>query len=456
MSSVITVVLIDSDPSVRALVRHTLQMQGGGSEFFTVIAETENPAYGYELIRQHCPQVVFMDVLDAKSFDILQRIGTYFKDVMVVASGDDLTLQTVMQCMQAGAREYLRRPLIADEITAALQRHRGSLGRSGADETGRLIAVFSNKGGLGKTTIAVNTAMALSEVIQSEAMGKPVALVDFNLQLGDITTFLDIQPKQTVVDVIKNLARVDEEYLRASLTPFNSGPVRLSVLADPTNMEEADDITPDQLATLVAMLKATFPYVVVDLGSTLDARTIAVLDQADTILLTSMMNLPCIRNTQRMLGLFNRLGYDKHKIRLIINRYVPSDEITLEDVEQTLKTDVFWQFPNNYFAVIASINRGLPLRTLDNGKDLYNSFIGLARQLAGISIQQSIASVTPQLNPAKKKNVSKDNAIPSGGFASSTSVLPKSSASHDQKNVSPPSLWGLLGQTLQRSITKSP
>ncbi|MFN8614569.1 MAG: response regulator [Vampirovibrionales bacterium] len=449
MSSSITAILIDSDPSVRALIRHTLQGKGNYNDSIAVVGETENTAYGYELIRQHHPDLVFLDVTDSKGFEILERIGTYFKDTMVVASGQDLTLDTVMHCMQAGAREYLRRPFSETDITQLIQRHRPSLGRHNRDEAGRLITVFSNKGGLGKTTIAVNTAMALSE-----STGHPVALIDFNLQLGDIATFLDIQPRQTVADLVKNLARVDEEYLKTSLTPFSSGNSKLFVLADPTDFEEADDITPDQLATLVAMLKATFPYVVVDLGSSIDSRSIAVLDQSDTILLTSMMNLPCIRNTQRMLNLFKQLGYDAHKIKLIINRYVPNDEITLEDIEKTLKKDIFWQFPNNYFAVIASINRGIPLRMLDNGRDLYNSFLSFSRQLAGYSD----ISVPNHSSVASSYAISKDSTPFLGkpkGFGLTPSS-PKATTIGEQNGPPTPSLWGLLGKSIQQSFSKYP
>lgn len=423
----IRAILIDEDPSTRGLIRDGLLAMGD----VAIVTETDNLVYGYEMIRQQHPELVFIDLRNERSLEILRRISMYFKDIMVVASGHQLDVNTIMTCMQAGAREYLRRPFTTDDVVDVYRRHRASLGEAGqGDDSGRMITVYANKGGLGKTTIAVNTATAIAKTT-----GKAVALVDLNLQLGDIATVMDIQPRQTVADIITNLSQVDEAYLRSSMTPVETGNGELYVLADPVDVEAAEDITPEQLVALVAMLKATFPYVVVDVGSVIDPRTIAILDQSDTVLLVSMMNLPCIRNTQRVLSLCNRLEYDRHKVKLVINRYVPSDEITLEDVEETLDYEVFWKFPNNYFAVIASINRGIPLYDLPNGGELFDSFVNFTRQLLG-------------LQPASKPGL-----FSTTNLKSQVGQVNASSAAADDDAL--PSLWGLIGNTIQNTLVNT-
>lgn len=438
MADTIRAILIDEDPIVRGEIRDALLSMGDVS----IICETDNLVYGYEMVRQHHPELVFLDVRqdNSRGMEILRRIGTYFKDIMVVASGLELDVDTIMHCMQAGAREYLKRPFTQDDVITVYRRHRASLGiHQQGDSSGRIVSIYSNKGGLGKTTIAVNTALAISQ-----STGESVALVDLNLQLGDISTFLDIKPRQSISDILKNLSRVDEAYLKTSLAQYQTSPEpgapSLYVLADPIDVEESEDITAEKLATLLAMLKATFSYVVVDMDSLIDPRTITILDQSDLVILVSMMNLPCIRNTQRMLELCKRLGYDRHKVKLVVNRYVPSDEITLEDVEDTLDYEVFWKFPNNYFAVITSINRGVPLRNLDNGKDLYSSFINFTRNLLGISaIGQRSNTPTPaqgttSVLPNLSQKVKKSNQSSAGG---------------GQEKL--PSLWGMIGQTFSKS-----
>ncbi|HEY9746436.1 MAG TPA: response regulator, partial [Oculatellaceae cyanobacterium] len=211
----VPILIIDEDPAARALIRTTLsEVQG-----IEVLAETDSLVYGYELIRHNRPKMVFIDLRNdpAKTLDVVKRISSYYKETLVVASGTDINFEMLKACMEAGVRDYLPRPLQAQDIKSVLEKHRLALtvDVETGDRSGRIITVFSNKGGLGKTTIAVNLAISLSEAIR-----RPVVLVDLNLQLGDITTFLDIEPKQTIVDIARNIGRVDQAYLEGSLAQY--------------------------------------------------------------------------------------------------------------------------------------------------------------------------------------------------------------------------------------------
>lgn len=385
MSEPLSVLIIDAEPVNREAIRAAVTGVPGAS----VIAETDSPLYGYELIRQNRPKVVFLDLGGdpEKNLALAQRISSFFKDVLIVASHDDADstpehrLETLRACMEAGIREVLDRPLDAAAIRTVFEKHRLALSvdQRDGDRTGRILTVFSNKGGLGKTTIAVNLALALSE-----AVGKPVALVDLNFQLGDITTFLDVEPKQTIVDVARNIGRVDAAYLEGSLAQYATDRARLYVLADPLQVEDAEELTADQINAVLTVLRATFEYVVIDTTPSFDAKTLCALDLADYILMVSIVNLPSIRSSQRLLNLFERLGYPAQKIKLILNRYMPDEEITLEDVEETLEHPVFWKIPNSYYVVMTAINRGIPIAAVEGGQALYKSFLELGRLLGGV------------------------------------------------------------------------
>jgi pilus assembly protein CpaE len=237
---------------------------------------------------------------------------------------------------------------------------------------------------------------------------QPVALVDLNLQLGDVTTFLDISPKQTIVDIARNLNRADETYLRNSLHSLRPTPhSHLYVLADPADVEDADDITSTQINSVLTLLKATFPFVVVDAPNTIDARSVVSLDMADDILLTSIVNLPCIRSTQRVMALFERLAYPDDKIKLLINRHVASDELTLADVEQALGRGVYATLANDYFSVIKSINRGIVLPQLDESCELWGQFMTMAQRLAGVLPATSLPPMLPQPSRAEASLLSR-------------------------------------------------
>lgn len=376
------VIIIDENDKSRHQISQALLSYSGNVE---VLAETDSLVYGYELIRQNRPDIVFVDFREDrnKTLETMRRISTYFKEVMIIASGEDISLDIIRASMQAGAREYLQRPLKDTDIHGVLNQYRDVLtvDNVSGDKTGRIVTVFSNKGGLGKTTIAVNLAIALSQTTR-----KPVALVDLNLQLGDITTFLDISPKQTIVDIAKNIGRVDAAYLESSLAEFKYGDAQLFVLADPLHAEDAEEVTSEQINAVLTVLKATFEYVVIDTTTSFDAKTLTSLDLADTILLVGMINLPCIRSSQRLLGLFERLEYDSQKVKLLINRHMPGEEITVEDVEDTLEHEVYWKIPNQYNVVMNAINRGIPITAVETGNkaEIENSFVGLARKITGI------------------------------------------------------------------------
>ncbi|MCE3235832.1 MAG: hypothetical protein K0Q50_2012 [Vampirovibrio sp.] len=379
MSENLTVLIIDEDPAVRAMIRSVFEGVNG----LEILAETDSLVYGYELIRQNRPKMVFMDLRSepGKTLEMAGRVSAYFKEVLMVVSGHEMSLDTIKACMEAGIRDFLQRPFTASDVRIVFEKHRQALiADSGiGDRTGRIVTVFSNKGGLGKTTIAVNLALALSETV-----GRPVALVDLNLQLGDITTFLDVEPKQTIVDIARNIGRVDAAYLESSLAQYTCKNGTLYVMADPLHVEDAEELTADQINAVLTVLRATFEYVVIDTTTSFDSKTLAALDLADHILLVSMVNLPSIRSSQRLLNLFERLGYDEQKIKLIVNRYMPGEEITVEDVEDTLEHPVFWKIPNSYNVVMTAINRGIPISMVENSKPMEKNFLDLAHKLSGV------------------------------------------------------------------------
>jgi pilus assembly protein CpaE len=401
-TSSFSVLIIDSQPENRATVTAIVRSTMNAS----LLTETDSAMYGYELIRQNRPRMIFLDLsLDpVKTLAMASQIATFFKDTLIIGSGPevldipsvlhtdisekDRVVATLKACMEAGIREYLPRPLDAAAVQGVFDKYRPALiADDGAgDRTGRIISVFSNKGGIGKTTIAVNLALALSELV-----GKPVALVDLNFQLGDITTFLDVEPKQTIVDIARNISRVDAAYLESSLAQYSSDHARLYVLADPVNVEDAEELTTDQINAVLTVLRASFEYVIVDTTAAFDAKTLCALDLTDQILMVSIVNLPSIRSSQRLLNLFSRLGYPTEKIKLVLNRYISREEITAEDVAETLDHPIFWKIPNSYQVVMTAINRGIPIKLVENGQELHQQFMGLAHLLSGRIVGKTLS-----------------------------------------------------------------
>ncbi len=212
-----------------------------------------------------------------------------------------------------------------------------------------MIAVFSSKGGCGTSFIATNLAAAASA---------KTVLVDLNLQAGDLPLFLGVDPKYSIADMVENRARLDESLITSFVTPYSS---KLSLLAAPKQADSADEIEPEHIFEVLQRIRESYEYVVIDPQHTFDAITLAALDQADEIVLVLTLDIPAIRSTQRALEIFDRLGYPRKKIRIIVNRWSKQIDLDLRQVEKFLGEPVVGFVPSDYQTAVGSINLGNPL-----------------------------------------------------------------------------------------------
>ena len=239
----------------------------------------------------------------------------------------------------------------------------------------RSITVFSNKGGIGKTSVASNLALELAKITKEN-----VALVDLNFQLGDITSFLDLQPSFNISYMLQNLDKINSDFILNTVEKYKD--TSLYVIADPPYFKQAENIPKAKIALLFEKLKETFSYVVVDTDSTFDSKTVTALDNSDLIFLITIVNLPALRNCQRILDLFDKLGYDKEKTQIVINRYMENDEIKVEDVENVLGKSVYWKIPNNYFTMMSAINKGVSVSEINPDSNVALSYKELAMSVS--------------------------------------------------------------------------
>jgi pilus assembly protein CpaE len=273
--------------------------------------------------------------------------------------------------MRAGAVEYLLRPVSEDELIQALQKV-GRFWFSKPPEEkgeGKVIAVYYPIGGVGTTTVAVNLAASLA------ASEVKVALVDLNLFSGDISTFLDVNPTYTLSSVTNNIARLDANFLMSVMTRHSSGPY---ILTEPLEVDESTSITPEQISRVLEFLKGIFAYVVVDCGGNLEGCNMAVFDLADTILFTTVLSLPAIKNAKRYLVALERRGFHQDRLKLVVNRYLPKADIQVKDAEKILGYPVFQTIPNEYGEVITSINKGIPVVKLEPRSPISKAIMNLA------------------------------------------------------------------------------
>lgn len=272
--------------------------------------------------------------------------------VMVYAGSNDPEL--LMRSMRAGAREFLSHPISADSLPETLVRAAARLESSQIKKAaGKLLLFASAKGGAGVTTLASNFALALRQ-----ESGKEIALVDLNLHLGDVAVLLGMTPRYTVLDALHSGSRMDVDLVSSLMVEHDSG---LSLLAGPDAYQPTVNSETGNLRKLLRILRGRFPFVVVDGGSGLGPEADTLLQLADVVYLVTQVDVPSLRNSQRVLSHIQQWGPSQRSVEIVLNRFDSHGGIDQDQIERALTAPVKWKIPNDYAAARSSHNTGAPL-----------------------------------------------------------------------------------------------
>lgn len=318
-----------------------------------------------------------------QKLELILKVTKECQSCKVLALSDNPSVDLIIEIMRAGAKEFVPIPIIKSEFFESVNKLLSEFNETKKTNNCKIISVFSNKGGIGKTSLATNLALELSKITKEN-----IALIDLNFQMGDITTFLDLKPSFNISYMLENLDKINETFLLSTLERYKK--TSLYVLADPPYFKQADNIQPRQITKLFNTLKETFSYIIVDAEASFEGKNIAALDNSDLVLLVSVANLPALRNTQRCLELFEKLGYDKEKVKIIINRYMENDEIKEADIEKVLSKKIYWKIPNNYFAIMTAINKGIPVSEINDSTNIARSYKDLAQYISDNLYKQNM------------------------------------------------------------------
>jgi len=242
---------------------------------------------------------------------------------------------------------------------------------------GAVLAVFSVVGGIGRSTIAVNLAIALKELTQSK-----VALVDSNLRFGDVGILLNLRSTRSMVDICTPHGGVDLELLDTVLLSHYSG---VRVLLGPPSPEFGELITPPALGIIIRALRERFDYVVVDTHNFLDEATLLLLDVSDRILLLSPSELPAMKNMKLFLHVTEMLNYKPDKTLLVINQHNPKGRIAPKDIETSIKHPVFAVIERDNNVTTQAVQTGQPFVLHQKSTAISQALYRLAGQLSSVN-----------------------------------------------------------------------
>ncbi|MCZ7551438.1 MAG: hypothetical protein B6D39_00510 [Anaerolineae bacterium UTCFX2] len=360
---VIRVILVDDITQTRETIVRSLRFQ----DDIDVVATASNGLQAIQLVRQLKPDVVVMDV-NMPDMDGITATANIKRDVpnteiVILTVQDDLDY--MRRAMLAGARDFLTKPPMIDELVLAVERAgaqafqnrknrpamAAALPAQARRTRGRIITVYSPRGGSGCTMLAVNLALGL----HSEE--HPAAIIDGDLQFGDVPVLFNTQSPLGIADLAPRVDELDPELVNDVLVKHPSG---VKIL-HPTRPERAELITGPQFAQLATYFSELFPYVVLDTSHRLNDITLAALDVSDLTVLVSTLDIPSISRVRKFIELAPLLNLSPKKIALVVNMFDPRVGISPEKLPQAFGHEPAALIPLAYSLVLGSVNNGIPL-----------------------------------------------------------------------------------------------
>ncbi len=404
------VLIVDDVADTRENVRKLLQFESD----IEVVGGARSGKEGIQLSQELDPDVVLMDInmpdIDGiAATEAIRQHSPHIQVVILSVQGDQNYMR---RAMLAGARDFLTKPPMGDELVSAvrrggemahIERSKNKQGRAAAVSPamshgslagtmgflqGKIIMVYSPKGGTGCTTIAANLAIALHNE------DTRVVLVDANLQYGDVAMFFNVQGKNTILDIAPRVQELDPDIVEDVMIKHEGSGIH--ILGAPQRPEQAEKVTTDQFSRVLTYLRELYSYVVVDTSSILTDVVLSVIDISDAIILVTTQDIPAVKNARLFLDLLQTMGIDRERIVFVMNKYDKRIGITPDRISENLKQKVHAVIPLDERVVIPAVNRGVPFMVDNRLQPVAKGIFGLAEavrtQMAALDVHEQPAS----------------------------------------------------------------
>jgi len=327
------------------------------------------------------PQVILVDseLDNANVISLIKTLATRLSAVAVVALVEWDAMARASQAVLAGARAFVTKPLQAEELASTLRQVLGSARAAGeapppqTQVSGHVVAFCAPKGGTGRTTLAVNSALAVLEVTR-----EPAVLVDADYASPAVDVLLNLPGERDIGQLLSRLSRLDESLVSGVLARHTTG---LQVLLAPPPGELQSGITLPQVQQILVVLKRMFRWVFVDVGLPMDEAAYAYLDGADLIIMSVLPEMVGLRNTRHMLDQLHARGYPDDNIWLVLNRDGMAGGVAARDIEDRLRVSLRYAVPDDQPLVTHSVNRGVPVMVSHPRSAVGRAFRGLGERL---------------------------------------------------------------------------
>jgi pilus assembly protein CpaE len=409
----ITLLIVDDIPETRDNLRKLLYFEPD----VEIAGLASDGREAIQAARKLQPNIVLMDINmpDMDGIAASEEISRVAPMTQVIMMSVQSEADYLRRSMLAGAMDFLTKPFTSEELVSSIRRvHAMGANRRAAmplqpvdDDTaapprasarrssqgGKVLLIYSPKGGTGCSTVATNLAIAMQQITS-----KKVVLLDASLQFGDTAVLLNLQGNRTIADATSKIDSLDAQLLSAIVSAHGSG---IHVLAAPAAPEVAETITADCLKGVLTSMRRSFDYVLMDTWSYLDDIVLSSMDVADRILLVMTPEIPSIKSTKQFFELAEALKYPTEQIDLILNKVIPRNGVRAEQLENSMRHKVLTQIEFDPKAARQAVNQGLPLIMGEPEHPISQGFVALA--------QHEVDQLAPQAEPAgEEENQAQD------------------------------------------------
>jgi pilus assembly protein CpaE len=387
-----SVVVVDDTDESREMILRMLQFDSN----IEVVGTAKTGIEAIEVAQKLKPDVMIMDINmpDMDGITATETIRKKVPFVQVVILSVQSDANYMRRAMLAGARDFLTKPPLIDELTSAIRRAGamaqeersktaltfGSTGplqstASGFNSTtsGKIIVIYSPKGGCGTTTITTNLAVSLKE------SSNKVAIVDSNLMFGDVAVFFNEHGKNNALDLIDRVDDLDTEIISDVMVKNKA--TGIDILAAPNQSQFVDVGIGESFSKILEFLRGMYDFILVDTTSYLTEVVQSCLDVADYIVLVTIQDIPAIKNTNQFLSLADASGIGRDRIIFVMNRYDRRISISPERIGESLKQPIIGSIPYEDRAISYSVNRGIPFMIDNKGIPAAKAISALAEYI---------------------------------------------------------------------------
>ncbi|MCG3208748.1 MAG: Chemotaxis response regulator protein-glutamate methylesterase [Anaerolineae bacterium] len=396
----IRLLLVDDIPETRENLRKLLFFESD----IEVVGAATNGEEGIQMAVELQPDIVLMDINmpGVDGITASERISLQVPFTQIIMMSVQGEADYLRRSMLAGAREFLIKPFSSDELVSSIRRvyqlgasRRQAMpattkmpaGKGGVAEPmprkiGRVVSVFSAKGGVGCSTIAVNLAIALQQNVAIK-----VAVLDTSLQFGDVGVLLNLYASRTIADLASNVDELDDELIADVFIAHSSG---IKAMLAPPRPEVADTVTPSLVSEVLRRLKTMFDVVIVDTGSMLDDVVLNVLDLSDKIIVVTTPEIPAIKDAKLFFEVTEALEYERERIMFVLNKADKRINIRAEDIEANIKYAIHGQLPLDERTVTTAVNQGVPYVLGSKNSPLAQATVQLGKRLMSLLDEKEV------------------------------------------------------------------